>query len=241
LTYDLIKKEYPENIDESWWKYENPLEVKFTNDKIHNYGNNIKNLFYSLSNNKIINTIGKIFNIDNLEFDPYCNGAGLHMMHRNGRLNMHLDYEKHPIINKQRRLNIIFYLNDEWNEEWNGATELWDENMEKCVIKSYPKRNTAILFVTTEKSFHGVPEKILCPQNIYRKTIAYYYISEIINKSDKLKLGCNQSGFREKAIFIKRPNEPYDERIEKLYNIRPYRLITKNDMEKIYPDWNCEK
>jgi hypothetical protein len=162
-------------------------------------------------------------------------------MPRNGRLNMHLDYEKHPIINKQRRLNIIMYLNDDWNEEWNGATELWDENMEKCIIKSFPKKNTAILFVTTEKSWHGVPEIILCPKNINRKTIAFYYISDIINKSSTLKLGSNDTGYREKAVFVRRPQEPYDERMEKLYKIRPYRLITKSDMEEIYPDWNYEK
>ena len=38
-----------------------------------------------------------------------------------GRLNMHLDYEKHPILeNRQRRLNIIYYLNDrmERRMEW---------------------------------------------------------------------------------------------------------------------------
>jgi Rps23 Pro-64 3,4-dihydroxylase Tpa1-like proline 4-hydroxylase len=240
-VYNLIQQEYPENIDQSWWKYENPLEVKFTNDKINTYSSNIKNLFYSLSNDKIINKIGKIFNIDNLEYDPYCHGAGLHIMPRNGRLNMHLDYEKHPIIDKQRRLNIILYLNDDWNEDWNGATELWDEKMEKCVIKSYPKKNTAILFVTNENSWHGVPERILCPKNVNRKTIAFYYVSDIINKASKSKLGSNSNGFREKAVFVKRPQESYDERMEKLYKIRPYRLISENDIKEIYPEWSCDK
>jgi hypothetical protein len=135
----------------------------------------------------------------------------------------------------------IMYLNDDWNEEWNGATELWDENMDKCVIKSFPKKNTAILFVTTEKSWHGVPERIVCPKNVYRKTIAFYYISDIINKSSTKKLGSNNTGFREKAVFVRRPQEPYDEKMEKLYKIRPYRLITKNDLDEIYPDWTYEK
>lgn len=237
-AYELIKQEYPENINTDWYKYENPLEIKFTNNNINKYPNNIKNLFYSLSNEKIINKIGKIFNIDNLEYDPYCHGSGLHLMSTNSKLNMHLDYEKHPLINKQRRLNIIIYINDNWKEEWNGATELWDENMEKCIIKSYPKKNTAIIFVTTENSWHGVPDKILCPPNINRKTIAFYYISDIINKSFTSKLGSNKNGFREKAVFIKRPHDPYDERMEKLYKIRPYRLITQNDIDEIYPDWN---
>ena len=34
------------------------------------------------------------------------------------------------------------------------------------------------------------------------------------------------------VIFVKRPNDPYDERIEELYKIRPYRLITKDTIEE---------
>ena len=75
------------------------------------------------------------------------NGAGLHYHPRNDRLNMHLDYEQHPILkDKQRRLNIIFYLNDYWENEWNGSTDLWNSDMTKCCFKSYPVPNRAIIF-----------------------------------------------------------------------------------------------
>jgi len=235
--YNLISDEFPEKPDENWWKYENPLEVKFTNDKINTYGFNIKNLFYSLSHHKIIDKLKNVFEIDNLEYDPYCHGGGLHIMPKHGRLNLHLDYEKHPISNKQRRLNIIFYLNNDWKEEWNGATELWEKNMENCIIKSFPKPNSAILFVTDEISWHGITQKILCPENIFRKTIAFYYVSNLINKSSINKYGSNKEGFREKAIFVKNPNDKFDERLEKLFKIRPFRLITKEDMNEIYPTW----
>jgi len=243
---DFIKNDYyreleskiPSTPGETWWKYENPLEVKYALDDLNTMHPAIRNVFYSLSHDNTIDRFKKIFNIPDLEYDPYCHGAGLHMHPRYGRLNMHIDYEIHPISNKQRRLNVILYLNDEWNQEWNGDTQLWDETVSNCVVKSYPKKNTAIIFVTTEQSWHGVPNIILCPNDIYRKTLAFYYVSDIKNEKNVDKLGANENGFRKKAVFVKRPSDPYDERMEALYKIRPHRLITDQDMKNIWSDWN---
>ena len=41
-----------------------------------------------------------------------------------------------------------------------------------------------------------------------------------------------------KASFIKRPSDPYDERMQKLYEIRPYRRITQDDIDEHFPGWN---
>ena len=228
-TYKIISKEYPDKPDKTWWKYENPLEVKYANDNISEYPENTQNLFYALSHHKIITKLENIFNIPNLEYDPYCHGGGLHMMPKYGRLNMHLDYEIHPITNKKRRLNIILYMNDEWNESWNGDTQLWDKAMSKCMVKSFPKGNRALIFVTNDNSWHGIPDKIICPEDVFRKTIAFYYVSENDNK--KLE-------YRRKASFVKRPNDNYDERLEKLFNIRPNRRIEQEDLDNIWPEWN---
>merc|ERR1712127_1109791 len=110
----------------------------------------------------------------------------------------------------------------------------WDKEMKDCIVNCYPKRNRAIVFETIEKSWHGLPDKIKCPQTEFRKSMAYYYISPLINKSDKSKQGAGKDGFRTKARFVKRPQDPLDERMEKLYEIRPRKRIKKEDMEKIW-------
>ena len=46
--------------------------------------------------------------------------------------------------------------------------------------------------------------------------------------------------YKNKASYIKRPEDKYDKRLEKLYKIRPHRRITDGDMKEIYPDWNPE-
>ena len=60
------------------------------------------------------------------------------------------------------------------------------------------------------------------------------------NNSNESKIGNDGSGYRTKATFIKRPQDPEDERMEKLYEIRPHRRIEKEDMDKIWPDWTPE-
>ena len=239
LNLDFIKQisDHFPKVNDKWYHYNNPIEVKFAYDNIYQLEECIKNYFNLLSTEEITKVFRKITDIKDLEFDPYLHGAGLHAHPQNGRLNMHLDYEKHPHTNKQRRLNLILYLNEEWSPEWNGHTELWNQDMTKCVVKSPVKFNTCLIFKTNEISWHGLPEKIQCPDEIMRKSLAYYYISPLINEADETKIGNNGTGYRTKAAFVKRPQDPEDERMNKLYKIRPQRLITKEDIEQIWPDW----
>jgi len=239
-VYNDIVNEFPECPNEKWWKYLNPLEVKYAYDDIDKLPKNIKNFFMAMSSKRVISRMEDMFSINGLEYDPSCHGGGIHMHPRNGRLNMHLDYEKHPYINKQRRLNVILYCNDEWNSAWNGDTQLWNEDLTRCCVKSYPKKNCAIIFETTENSWHGVPEKIECPDGIYRKTLAYYYISNMNNISDTNKIGSDYLGYRTRATFMQTSNKPYDDRIEKLCKIRPNRRISEEDMLEIWPEWTVD-
>jgi dTDP-glucose 4,6-dehydratase len=234
LNEEIAEKlfvQFPTDIDNSkWHKYNNPLEIKYANDDIKNLPTSIKDIFYLLSTKEITEKINKISGIDKLEYDPYLHGAGLHVHPNNGRLHMHLDYEKHPYIDKERRLNIILYLSKEWQEEWNGETQLWDKDMKNCIVKSPVKFNTALIFKTNNISWHGLPEPIKCPDGLLRKSLAYYYISPIISDRSNEKVGNDGSGYRTKATYTKRPEDPYDAQIDRLYKIRPYRRIEKNDL-----------
>jgi len=237
--YNSLISSLPNNVDNNFWYYCNPIEVKYVLDKKDKISQEVNNLIDNLSSDNFVNKLKSIFDMNDISADDTLHGSGIHYHPRNGRLNMHLDYEKHPILeNKQRRLNIIFYLNDEWKEEWNGATELWDANMTKCIYKCYPEKNKAIIFETSEMSWHGVPEIIKCPEGMYRKTLALYYISPLKSNPTKNKLGADEDGFRKKAVFVKRPFDKYDERMEKLYKIRPFRRITSEDMTEIWPEWS---
>jgi hypothetical protein len=136
---------------------------------------------------------------------------------------------------------MILYMSKDWQEEWHGDTQLWDKDMTRCVASSKVQFNTAIIFKTNEISWHGLPEPIKCPEGVLRKSVAYYYVSPIVTGSRENKLGNDGSGYRTKACFVKRPQDSFDERMEKLYKIRPLRLITQKDMDEIYPEWENER
>ena len=77
----------------------------------------------------------------------------------------------------------------------------------------------------------------MCPEGVYRKSFAYYYISPLVSTKNKNKIGNDGSGYRTKATFIKRPTDPEYPELDKLYEIRPHRRIEQEDMDKIWPDW----
>lgn len=75
--------------------------------------------------------------------------------------------------------------------------------MTNCIHKCYPEKNKAIIFETLEMSWHGVPKIIKCPEGIYRKTLALYYISPLKSNPTKNKLGADEDGFRKKLYLLK--------------------------------------
>jgi len=217
------------NLDE-WHQYLNPIEVKYAYDNISELDDDLQNYFYFLSSSQMIDVFRKLTDINDLTCDEYLHGAGLHCHPKNGRLNIHLDYEKHPYSGKERRINIIYFLSKDWLEEWNGQNELWDENVTQCVTKTNIKFNRAIIFKTNDISWHGLPDKINCPDNVFRKSLAYYYVSPLNTQKP-------EDAYRKKAKYVKRPTDSYNKNLEELYKIRPYRRISAEDMNTYFPDW----
>jgi len=104
--------------------------------------------------------------------DPYLFGGGLHRVSRGGNLGMHIDFNYHG-IGLYRRLNLLLYLNDGWKPEWGGHLSLAGKK------KIAPERNTMVIFTTDDKSWHGHPEPLECPEGVFRDSIALYYYSTI--------------------------------------------------------------
>jgi Rps23 Pro-64 3,4-dihydroxylase Tpa1-like proline 4-hydroxylase len=52
--------------------------------------------------------------------DPTLTGGGIHRIKKNGKLSVHVDYNEHPHSGKKRILNLLIYLNEYWQKEWEG-------------------------------------------------------------------------------------------------------------------------
>ena len=179
----------------------------------------LKKISNIVGNEDFVKTLQQRFDIEDIELDRNLYGAGLHNHPRGGHLCTHLDYEINPVTYKKRWLNLILYVNDDWKEEYNGDTELWNEDRTICEKRVYPQFNKALIFKTDKNSWHGVSRLIDCPDDTSRKTIAFYYVSKRSYENEVSETT------RTKAKF-------YDPKYVELCEIRSKQRLTHEDIEK---------
>lgn len=114
--------------------------------------------------------LSDLFGIPELLPDPSKFGAGLHAIKRGGLLKTHVDFNRHP-SGLWRRLNLLVYLNEDWQDAWGGRLELGADR----AVRIAPTAGTAVAFATTEASWHGHPDPLQCPPDRERRSLAIYY------------------------------------------------------------------
>lgn len=177
---EKLSEEFPDFDSPLWYDYNNPVEVKKTTNFWDRFPPNTYKAFWDLCQSKFYSLLGYKFGTQ-LYPDIGLNGGGWHIHGRGGKLNIHKDYSIHPKINMQRKLNIIIYLSKDWNKSWGGGLEFWSHDVETNAPKEKVKTidvkfNRAVIFDTTQNSWHGLPEEINCPEGQYRKSLAMYYV-----------------------------------------------------------------
>jgi len=163
--------------------YDSPLEKKITCNQYDRFSSNVYNAFTYLNSNDFLNLIKKISKTDEIIPDYGLHGGGIHIHPPRGKLNVHKDYSIHPKLKKERRFNLIIYLTKNWSHEWGGSLELWshDKKNNKPKVKEKEieiKYNRAVIFDTTQNSWHGLPNEIKAPIDVLRLSMAIYYLCE---------------------------------------------------------------
>ena len=137
----------------------------------------IRYLMLELNSITFLRFLQGLTGIPTLISDPRMWGGGMHQTLPGGMLRIHADFLKHPDYNLDRRLNMLLFLNKDWQPEWKGHLELWSGDMAKCERRIEPIANRCVIFTTSEHSYHGYTEPIACPKGESRKSIAMYYYS----------------------------------------------------------------
>jgi Rps23 Pro-64 3,4-dihydroxylase Tpa1-like proline 4-hydroxylase len=135
----------------------------------------VRNLFAELNSRAFIGFLQELTGIEGLIPDPYFEGGGLHETKRGGHLGVHADFNVHEKLKLERRLNLLVYLNEDWDETYGGQLELWNKDMSDCAVKVRPLFGRAVIFNTALDSFHGHPDPLNCPPERSRRSIATYY------------------------------------------------------------------
>jgi hypothetical protein len=139
----------------------------------------VRAILDELNSDRFVSLLESISGIPSLCADPSLEGGGLHQSERGGYLNLHADFTVHPHRPEwRRRLNLLVFLNPDWDDAWGGHVELWDAGVRSCEQRITPLYNRAVLFRTDEHSFHGYPDPLRCPAQVIRRSLALYYFTE---------------------------------------------------------------
>lgn len=213
--------------DEEWDRYNNPFENKYTLRNKNNLPPNVNILFNYLMSDKFITELSTLYGIK-LYNDPTKNWWGIHKYDNGDKLDIHVDAGIHPVSKQKKQVTLGIYFSKDWKEENGGHLEIWkgensiDNNAKliKCKDKILPLFNTLISFECNDYSWHGNPHPVICKNGEKRIFLTISYVSENYNDLNK----------REKAFFVKHPEEPENIEKDKLRLLRADHI----EYKKIY-------
>lgn len=202
-----------------------------------------RDVFAFFNSAPILKFLENLTGIKGLLPDPFFSGGGFHEISRGGMLGIHADFRLNKSLNLHRRINMLIYLNDNWQDEWGGELELWDKAMQEKVVSIFPILNRCAIFSTNEDSYHGHPDPLNCPERITRKSIALYYYTASENIS--LEVPNNPTVYVERPVNkISQKQQPLTLKLDlfllkilppKLYRlISRFRLTLRNLLNGIY-------
>ncbi|UNK56866.1 2OG-Fe(II) oxygenase [Pseudoxanthomonas daejeonensis] len=156
---------------------------KSTHERMRDQGGEFAILDELVRSREFLAMVGRITGIPDLLYDPMYFGGGTHENRQGQALDVHIDFNHHPLTRWHRRLNLIVYLNPGWQPEWGGALELhrdpYDAGVDE-VVEVLPLFNRCVIFETTERSWHGFRRITLPPERAgaTRRSVALYFYTE---------------------------------------------------------------
>jgi hypothetical protein len=152
-------------------------EVKNAEQRIGLLDPLYREIFDQLQSPRFTTWLSSVTAIEGLVSDPELHGGGLHQGPDGSYLDVHADFNIHPRLELYRRLNLLIYLNEAWQPQWQGYLELWSRDMKECRQLIEPKFNRCVIMETHDHAFHGYRELRL-PRGVTRKSLAAYYYAE---------------------------------------------------------------
>lgn len=213
---ELVHSSFP-NLDEECWEHTDTpgIEVKSRTNWQSEFDipDEINAAIRVLNSALILKSMSRALDIPKLMPDPYFTGGGLNVTQSGGLLDIHVDGNYHDASGMNRRVNVLLYLNKGWQESWGGQFGIYGDEGKKLVKAVNPIFNRLVIFDTHDKSFHGLPQPITCPNTETRKSIILYYYTVAKRPADQNEYSDPHSalwksqGYKDKRGRIKREFE----------------------------------
>jgi Rps23 Pro-64 3,4-dihydroxylase Tpa1-like proline 4-hydroxylase len=173
-------------------------KVQVTNSK--EFSQPVAELNELLASPAFLDDLSFITSMPQLLADEQLVGGGIHMTGPGGRLDVHVDFNYVEERALHRRLNLLLYLNPDWQDSWGGQFQLWDKTVTRCEATFSPILNRCVIFETSEISYHGVVP-INAATTVPRKSFAAYYYTKAAP--------AHWAGNAHSTIFVARPDERF--------------------------------
>ena len=163
---------------------------------------NTKLILNYFNSPEVISMLEKLTGIEGLIADPMLLGGGMHKIESGGKLSIHADSRKHAISGNYRRINLLVYLNKDWNKSWGGSLQLWDKDMTAMVQDIQPIFNRVVIFNTGADTYHGHPHPLNTPSGTSRISLALYYYTK--ENPDTEENGVTSAVWKDAPVEVKK-------------------------------------
>lgn len=155
------------------------IGAKAVNERVKSISPFYQQFHDYINSQPFLDHISDITGIPDLIADATLFGGGTHENRDGQGLDVHVDFNIDERRMLHRRLNLLVYLNKEWDSAWGGDIELHSDPRNPAVNKVAafkPIFNRAVLFETNEYSWHGFKRIVLPPEKKYlsRKSFSIY-------------------------------------------------------------------
>ncbi len=187
--------------------------------QLNKYNPILEEITYSFQDERILKFTEEITGLQNLEPDEFLYAGGISLMSQGNFLNPHLDNSHDKDQKRYRVINLLYYVTQDWKQEYGGNLELWDSGMgpnkRSRVIEA--KFNRLVFMITNKKSYHSVNKVI---HNGNRCCVSNYYFSEV---------PAEQHSYFHVTSFYGRPEELLKQILLPIDN------LIRNSIRKIFP------
>ena len=146
---------------------------KFEKSGFQDLGPACKELYDDFCSPKFAALLQTVSGDEEMFVDQAFHGGGLHQGGADSFLDMHVDFNLHPLHHEWRRnLNILLYLNEGWEPAWRGQLKLRNR-VTGASTEVEPRINRCVIMETRDFTMHGY-DPINFPPGRYRRSIACY-------------------------------------------------------------------
>lgn len=134
----------------------------------------LEEAIYAFQDPSIVADIAEITGLSGLEPDHNLYAGGISLMSQGHFLNPHIDNSHDKDRDRYRVLNLLYYVTPDWQRDFGGNLELWDDGPDGRPREIVSAFNRLVIMATDRSSWHSV-NRVRCDGR--RCCVSNYYFS----------------------------------------------------------------